>query len=124
MDAVVNALDPNACITVTPSNVEDGSSTTSLGSCKGSGHMEDGSSGQNSNHSSEMDSEEEPQSVEEVVTGDMCGQGPCDWETFGEEIWEECQGLKDQGLGNKAVQYHAYRMHTQMRHGELHSFDR
>jgi len=123
MVAVTKSLDPKACITVTPSDVEDGSFTTSFGSCKDSGDMEDGSSGQNSVHSSEMDSEEEPQSEEELVTCDMCGQGPCDWETFGEEIWEECQGLKDQGLDNTAVWYYAYRMYTRMRHGVLHHFD-
>jgi len=123
MVAVMIALDPNACIAVTPSDVEDGSSTTSLSSCKDSGHMEDGSSGQNSVHSSKMDSEEKPQSEEEVVTCDMCGQGPCDWETFGREIWEECQGLKEQGLDNMAVRYHAYRMYTWMRHSVLRQFD-
>jgi hypothetical protein len=72
----------------------------------------------------DSDVEEEPQSKEELVTCEMCGQGPCDWETFGEEIWEECQGLKEQGMDNKAVRYHTYRMYTRLRHGILRNFDR
>jgi hypothetical protein len=51
---------------------------------------------------------EEEEDEEEVVpqTCDLCGQDPCDWETSGEDIWEECNGLKEQGSDNKAVRFH------------------
>jgi hypothetical protein len=137
MVSVSNASDPNDCIMVTPSDVEDGSSTTSpSGSYPSNGQLRVYPNGEvrlyrASRENSEVDAEEEddseleeePQSEKEVVTCEMCGKGPCYWETFGEEIWEECQGLKDQGLDNKAVWYHVYMLYTQMRHGVLHCFD-
>jgi hypothetical protein len=57
------------------------------------------------------------------VICDMCGQAPCNWESFGEDIWEECHALTEAGMDNKAVRYHAYKIYTRMRHGVLHRFD-
>ena len=60
---------------------------------------------------------------EEVVVGpdpvtcDLSGQAPCDWDVFGEDIWEECKNMKEGGSDNKAVRYHAYKLYTRMRHG-------
>lgn len=66
--------------------------------------------------------------MEEVIEEDpvpctLCGQILCDWESFGEEIWEECEGLKDQGADNKQVRFHAYKLYMLLRHGVLHRFD-
>jgi len=133
MVAVSVASDHIDCIAVFPSDVEDGSSTTSTGSYIDYGQARLYPDGQvrvyhESRENSEVDAESEEDSgdeeEEEVIVCEMCGQTPCDWETFGEEIWEECQGLKQQGLDNKAIRYHAYRMYTRMRHGVLRRFDR
>ncbi len=61
---------------------------------------------------------------DEPVLCSLCGQVPCDWESFGEEIWEECELLKNQGADNKQVWFHAYKMYTHLRHSALHRFDR
>ncbi len=75
---------------------------------------------------SDVSEESEEQEVVDVVpvSCELCGQAPCDWDTFGEEIWEECNGLKEQGIENKAVRFHAYKLYTRMRHGILRRFDR
>jgi hypothetical protein len=55
-------------------------------------------------------SEEEDEALEvntDPVACDPCGQAPCDWDVFGEKIWEECNSLKEEGLDNKAVRFHA-----------------
>ncbi len=63
---------------------------------------------------SEAETEEEEELVEPApVTCNLCGQAPYDWELFGEEIWEECNRMKEQGSDNKAVWYHAHKMYTQ-----------
>jgi hypothetical protein len=49
---------------------------------------------------------------------------PCDWDTFGDEIFDEGMQLKDSGLKNNQVQYHAYRHYTRLRHGVLRKHDR
>jgi len=54
----------------------------------------------------------------------FCGQIPCDWETFGDIIFDECTELKDGGLDNNQVRYHAYRQYTRLRHGVLRRHDR
>jgi hypothetical protein len=80
-----------------------------------------------SEESSEVEDEEVDEALsekEDRVVCDLCSQAPCDWETFGEEIWEECNSLKEGGLDNKAVRFHAYKMYTHMRHGVLQHFDR
>ena len=106
---------PHDGVPFTPSSdVDNSSSTIESGLSKDDVDEEELSS----------DLEEEAQAGEEVVICDLCGQVPCDWDTFGKEIWEECNGLKDQGMDNKAVCYHAYRMYTRLRHGVLHCFDR
>jgi hypothetical protein len=64
--------------------------------------------------------EEEP----EPVPCTLCGQVPCDWDSFGEEIFEDCEELKAQGADNKQVRFHAYKLYTRLRHGILRRFDR
>ena len=54
----------------------------------------------------------------------FCGQVPCDWDTFGDEIFDEGMQLKDSGLENNQVRYHAYRHYTRLRHGVLRRHDR
>jgi hypothetical protein len=54
----------------------------------------------------------------------FCGQVPCDWDTFGDEIFDEGMQLKDSGLENNQVRYHAYRHYTRLRHGVLRKHDR
>jgi hypothetical protein len=44
-------------------------------------------------------------------------------DSFGEEIWEECNSLKEGGLDNKVVRFHAYKLYTRVHHGILHHFD-
>ena len=66
---------------------------------------------------------EEEVSNDEPVLCSLCGQ-VCDWESFGEEIWEECELLKGQGADNKQVWFHAYKMYTCLRHGVLRRFHR
>ena len=125
MVAVSDSSVPIDCIAVSPSDVEDSSSTASTGSYIDYGQVR---LYHESRENSEVDAESEEDSgdeeEEEVVVCEMCGQTPCDWETFGEEIWEECQGLKQQGLDNNAIRYHAYRMYTRLRHGVLRRNDR
>jgi hypothetical protein len=71
---------------VTPSDEESSSSgSTSVGSgskldVESAGEMED----------------EDESTVVAPATCDLCGQAPCDWELFGEEIWDECNNLKEQ----------------------------
>ena len=74
---------------------------------------------------SNVESEEEDGTVAgDPVPCDLCGQTPCDWDVIGEEIWEECNQMKEGGSENKAVRYHAYKMYTRLRHGVLRRFDR
>jgi hypothetical protein len=113
MIALFDAFDPNDCKAVTPSDVEDGSSTTSSGSYIDYGQLRVYS--ETREHSEvdekkEEDSEVEDEEVDEAlevnkdpVACDLCGKAPYDWDLFGEEIWEECNSLKEGGLDNKAV---------------------
>jgi hypothetical protein len=66
---------------------------------------------------------EEMMEHEKPVPCTLCGQVPCDWDTFGEEIWEDCEELKGQGADNKQVRFHAYKLYTCLRHGVLRRFD-
>ncbi len=44
---------------------------------------------------SDVESEEDDDTVEaDPVPCDLCGQTPCDWDVFGEEIWEECNQME------------------------------
>ncbi len=101
-------FDLQGCVTVTPSDVDDGSLTVVLCSAEDTTDVEDVSSESKSVEGSVMDSDKEPKSEEEQVTCDMCGQVSYDWESFGEEIWKKCHVLKEQGMDSKAVRYHAY----------------
>jgi hypothetical protein len=38
----------------------------------------------------------------------ICSQTPCDWITYGDELCEECDSLKDQYIPNKSIRHHAY----------------
>jgi hypothetical protein len=134
MVAVSDALDAEDCIAVSPSDVEDGSSTSSSSHDYPFGQVrlyletrENSEVDAESEESSEVEDEEVDEALEEKedpVVCNLCSQAPCDWETFGEEIWEECNSLKEGGLDNKAVRFHAYKMYTHMRHGVLQRFDR
>ncbi len=111
-----NSAEFMQCAAVTPSDEEDSFHGSS---CDESGTMlETGSES-----ASELEDEEEL-AEPDVVTCDLCGQAPCDWDTFGEEIWEECNNMKEAGSDNKAVRFHAYKMYTRLRHGVLRRFDR
>jgi len=73
----------------------------------------------------EVESDTEDATVEaDPVPCNLWGQTPCDWDVFGEEIWEECNLMKEQGSENEAMRYHAYKMYTRLRHGVLWCFDR
>ncbi len=101
--------DCSRCAAVTSSDVEDSSSDSSK--LEGESNSED-----------ETKDEEELIEVA-LATCDLCSQAPCDWVVFGEEVWDECNNLKEQDSNNKAVQYHAYKMYTYLRHGVLCHFD-
>ena len=55
-----------------------------------------------------LEEEEEVEAKADPIICDLCGQSPCDWNTYGEELWEECNRLKEAGADNKAVRFHAY----------------
>jgi hypothetical protein len=130
MVAVSDALDAEDCIAVSPNDVEDGSSTTSSsGSYIDYGQVrlypeprENSEVDAESEKDSEVEDEEMDEALEEnkdPVICDLCGQAPCDWESFGEEIWEECNGMKEAGSDSKAARFHAYTMYTRLRNGVL-----
>jgi hypothetical protein len=50
-------------------------------------------------------SELEAKSHPDAPVCNLCGQSPCDWESYGEKILEECNNLKEQGFENKAVRF-------------------
>jgi len=54
----------------------------------------------------------------------FCGQAPCDWESFGDMICEECDELKEGNIENNQIRFHAYKLYTRLRHGVLRRFDR
>ncbi|MFO0446623.1 MAG: hypothetical protein ACK51L_03045 [bacterium] len=62
--------------------------------------------------------------VKEEPPCELCGQVPCDWQTFSEDICEVCDELKDSGLPNNQVRFQAYREYTRLRHGVLRKHDR
>jgi len=71
-----------------------------------------------------VESEKEDETVvPDPVTCNLCSQLPCDWDVFGEEIWKECNIMKEEGSDNKVVHYHAYKMYTCLRYGVLYCFD-
>ncbi len=122
-------------IAVSPSDVEDSSTTSSSSGNYPYGQIRLYPDGQvrlytgsrensevdaSSEEGSEVEDEEVDEALEEnkdPVICDLCGQAPCDWESFGEEIWEECNGMKEAGSDNKAVRFHAYTMYTRLRYG-------
>jgi hypothetical protein len=53
-----------------------------------------------------------------------CGQTPCDWALFKEEIVEECEVLEELKHSNKEIRHHAYRLYTRLKHGVLRKYDR
>lgn len=52
-----------------------------------------------------------------------CGQNPCDWAAFEDEINKECEVLEELKRSNKEICHHAYHLYTQLKHGVLHKFD-
>jgi hypothetical protein len=103
------------CGVITPSDAEESVHNSSV----------DDSGSETVVYSEAETEEEEEELVDPApVTCDLCGQAPCDWELFGEQIWEECNAMKEQGSDNKAVRYHAYKLYTCLRHGVLRCFDR
>jgi hypothetical protein len=54
----------------------------------------------------------------------FCVQVPCDWEAFGDLIFDEGMELKESGLENNQVRYHAYCHYTRLKHGVLRRHDR
>lgn len=57
-------------------------------------------------------------SEDEPVPCTLCGQVPCHWESFGEEIWEHCESQKGK------VQTISYKLYTCLRDDVLCRFDR
>jgi len=132
----------NDYIAVSPSDVEDSSTTSSSSGNYPYGQIRLYPDGQvrlytgsrensevdaSSEEGSEVEDEEVDEALEEnkdPVICDLCGQAPCDWEPFGEKIWEECNGMKEAGSDNKAVHFHAYTMYTHLCYGVLQRFDR
>jgi hypothetical protein len=55
---------------------------------------------------------------------DFCGQVPFDWVTFADDICEVCDQLKDSGMENNQVRFHAYHEYTRLKHGVLRKCDR
>ena len=55
---------------------------------------------------------------------DLCGQVPCDWVSYADEICEVCDELKDGGMANNQVRFQAYREYTRLKHGILRKYDR
>jgi len=49
----------------------------------------------------------------------LCGQDPCDWISFGDEICEECDEMMNQKQPTKEIRFHAYKMYTRLRFGVL-----
>ena len=85
-----------------------------------------GKSGSNlSDAASELvsDSDSEYESDFDPPVWELCGQAPCDSEQYGEDIWEECNTMKEQGFENNAVRYHAYKLYTRTRHGVFRRYD-
>jgi hypothetical protein len=139
--AIVDMSDASAnndFIAVPLSVVDDSSTTTSLsGSYYDYGQLRLYPDGQvrlypepRENSEVAAESEEDSEDEEEVagkadpIIFYLCGQSPCDWDTYGEELWEECNRLKEAGADNKAVCFHAYKLYTWMGRGVLHHFDR
>jgi hypothetical protein len=55
---------------------------------------------------------------------EFCGQVPCDVVIFWDNICEVCDDLKDNGMANNQVRFHAYREYTRLKHGVLRRHDR
>ncbi len=62
--------------------------------------------------------------IKEEPPCDFCGQVPWDWVTFADDICEVCDQLKDSGMENNQVRFHAYCEYTRLKHGVLHKHDR
>jgi hypothetical protein len=77
-------------------------------------------SSESASDSEDTDEEEDDRPKD---TCSFCGQVPCDWDTFGDEIFYEGMELKESGLENNQVCYHAYRHYTHLRHGVYRKHD-
>jgi len=77
------------------SDVEEDSSATPEGSC------------------TEL-SDKEVAEVKDDPPCELCGQAPCDWQTFCEDICEVYDELKDSGVPDNQVRFWAYRENTRL----------
>jgi hypothetical protein len=60
-------------------------------------------------------SEEDPTKVEVTDPCVFCGQVPCDWDTFGDEISEEYEELQEQKLLPNQICFHGYKLYRDPR---------
>ena len=113
-----DALGSTDFIAVSPSDVQDSSTTSSSSHDYPFGQVRLYPDGQvrlytGSRENSEVDAkseealeeEEEVEAKADPIICDLCGQSPCDWDTYGEELWEECNRLKEAGADNKALRF-------------------
>jgi hypothetical protein len=54
---------------------------------------------------------------------EFCGQVPCNVVNYWDNICEFCDDLKDNGMANNQVRFHAYREYTRLKHGVLRRHD-
>ncbi len=59
-----------------------------------------------------MKAEEDTVYVVDPTPCELCGQVPNDWKSFGEEIFEECEGVEGKGAEYQASHFHAYKLYT------------
>jgi hypothetical protein len=62
--------------------------------------------------------------AKDEVPCEFCGQVPCHVENSWDNICEICDYLKDNGMANNQVRFHAYREYTRLKHGVLRMHDR
>jgi hypothetical protein len=66
----------------------------------------------------EEDEDEENEPMAVCPRCDFCGQQPCDWEMFGDQIAEECDEMVEK------IRFHGYKLYTRLKHGVLRRYDR
>jgi hypothetical protein len=88
------------CGVITPTAIEESETSINGSGCEMVAYSDD--------ETQEEDEEGEEEEEEELMkpapaTCDLCSQAPCDWELFGEQIWEECNSMKEEGSDNKGI---------------------
>jgi len=71
----------------------------------------------------EEDEDEENEAMAVCPRCDFCGQQPCDWEMFGDQIAEECDEMVENGIPKNEIHFHAYKLYTRLKHGVLRRCD-